>query len=94
MGLGISDKTSKKSPGVGPGKIGGIMGKAAFGRSDPGKLDKVWYTHLNRNKIEYNLSVPGIHGRHENALIKSIEMSPHMMCLYASIKIPLGPASG
>ena len=27
--------------------------------------------HLNRDKIEYNLSVPGIQGRcHENALIK------------------------
>ena len=32
-------------------------------------------THLNRDKIESNLNVPGIQGRHENALIKSFEMS-------------------
>ena len=50
--------------------------------------------HLNRAKIESNLSVPGIQGCQENALIKSVKMSPHLICLYASIKIPLGPASG
>ena len=34
-------------------------------------------THLNRNQIESDLSVPGIQGRHENAFYKSFEMSPH-----------------
>ena len=48
--------------------------------------------HLNRNKIESNLSVPKIQGCHENALYKSFEMSPHIICLCASTKIPLGPA--
>ena len=38
-------------------------------------------SHLNRDKIESNLSVPGIQGCHENALIKSFEMSPHLICL-------------
>ena len=33
-------------------------------------------THLNRDKIESNLSVPGIKGHQENALIKGFEMSP------------------
>ena len=37
--------------------------------------------HLNRDKIEWNLSVPGIQGRHKNALYKSFEMSPHLICL-------------
>ena len=46
------------------------------------------------NKIESNFSVPGILGYEENTLIKSFEMSPHLIGLYASIKIPLGPASG
>ena len=50
--------------------------------------------HLNRNKIESNLSVPGFQGRHENTPIKSLETSPHWICLWPSIKIPLGPASG
>ena len=36
--------------------------------------------HLNRDKIESNLSLPGIQGRYENALIKSFEMSPHLIC--------------
>ena len=49
--------------------------------------------HLNRDKFESNLSVPGIKGCYENALIKSFEMSPHLMCLLVSIKIPSGPAS-
>ena len=48
--------------------------------------------HLNRDKIESNLSVPGIQGCHENALFKSFETSPHLICLYASTNIPLGPA--
>ena len=38
-------------------------------------------THLNSDKIESNLSVNGIQGRHENALIKSCQMSPHLICL-------------
>ena len=33
-------------------------------------------THLNRDKIESNLSVPVIQGDQENAHIKSFEMSP------------------
>ena len=37
--------------------------------------------HLNRDKIESNLSVPGIQGHQENALIKSFEMSSHLICL-------------
>ena len=37
--------------------------------------------HLNRDKIESNLSVPGIQGCHENALCKSFEMSPLLICL-------------
>ena len=50
------------------------------------------YTHLNRDNIKSNLSVPGIQGCHENALCKSFETSPHLICLYASTNIPLGPA--
>ena len=34
-------------------------------------------THLNRDKIESNLSVHGIQGCLENALYKVSEMSPH-----------------
>ena len=49
-------------------------------------------THLSRNQIESNLSVPGIQGCHENALFKRLEMSPHFICLCASTNIPLGPA--
>ena len=37
--------------------------------------------HLNKNKIESNLSVPGIGGHQKKALIKSFEMSPHLTCL-------------
>ena len=44
----------------------------------------------NNNQIETNLSLPGIRGCHENALYKSFETSPHLICLYASTKIPLG----
>ena len=35
--------------------------------------------HLNRDKIESNLSVPGIQEHQENALIKSFELSLHFM---------------
>ena len=35
-------------------------------------------THLNRDEIESNLSVPGIQGNQENCLIKSFDMSPHL----------------
>ena len=49
-------------------------------------------THLNRDEIESNLSVPGIRGCHENALYKSFETSPHLICLYSITNIPLGPA--
>ena len=37
--------------------------------------------HLNRDKIESNLSAPGIQGHQENAFIKSFEMSLHLICL-------------
>ena len=50
-------------------------------------------THLNRKTIQFNLSVPGIQGHQENALIKSFKMSPHLICLFASITISLGPAT-
>ena len=36
---------------------------------------------LNRDEMESNLSAPGIQGNQENALIKSIKMSPHLICL-------------
>ena len=49
-------------------------------------------THLNRDKTDSNLSVPEIQGCHENALCKSFETSPYLICLYASTNIPLGPA--
>ena len=45
-------------------------------------------SHLNRNQIESNLSVPGIQGCHENALYKSFEMSPHFISLCSSTNIP------
>ena len=38
------------------------------------------HTHLNKDKIESNLSVPGIQG-HQEIAIKSFEMSPHLICL-------------
>ena len=44
--------------------------------------------HLNRDKIESNLSVPGFQGCHENALYKSFDTSPHLICLYASHRWP------
>ena len=50
--------------------------------------------HLNKDKIESKSSVLGIQEHQDNALIESFKMSPHLMCLHASIKIPLGPASG
>ena len=37
--------------------------------------------HLRKNKIEFNLSVPGIQGHQENTLYKSFETSPHLICL-------------
>ena len=37
--------------------------------------------HLNRDEIESNLSVPRIQGCHGNTLIKSFEMSPHLIWL-------------
>ena len=49
---------------------------------------------MNRGKIESNLSVPGIQGCLENALYESFEMSPLLICLWASPAIPLRPASG
>ena len=36
------------------------------------------FTHLNRNQIESNLTVPGIQGCH--TIVKSSEMSPHLIC--------------
>ena len=48
--------------------------------------------HLNRDKIKSNLSVSGIQGCHDNALCKSFETSPHLICLYVGTNIPLGPA--
>ena len=51
-------------------------------------------SHLNRDNIESNMSVPVIQEHQENALIKSFEMSPNLMCLKVNTKIPLGPASG
>ena len=38
-------------------------------------------SRAHRDKIKSNLSVPGIQERHENTLIKSFEMSPHLICL-------------
>ena len=35
----------------------------------------------NRKKIESNLSAPGIQEHHENALIKSLEISPSLIYL-------------
>ena len=47
-------------------------------------------SHLNRDEIESNLSVPGNQGHQENALYKSFETNPHFMCLHTSTNIPLG----
>ena len=44
-------------------------------------LPKPTAAHLNRDKIESKLSVPVIQGHQEYALIKSCEMSPHLICL-------------
>ena len=43
-------------------------------------LQNASYSHLNREMIESNLNVPGIQGHQENALIKSFEMSPNLIC--------------
>ena len=34
---------------------------------------RLFDTHLNRDKIEANMSVPGVQGCHENAIYKSFE---------------------
>ena len=39
---------------------------------------------MNIDMIEFNLSVPGFKGYHENILIKSFQMSPHLMSKEAS----------
>ena len=39
-------------------------------------------THLNRDRIESNLRVPGIQGCNENALYESFKTSPHLICLW------------
>ena len=36
-------------------------------------------THLNRDKIETNLSVPGFRGHQECTLIDNFEMIPHLI---------------
>ena len=36
-------------------------------------------SHLNRDQIEYSLSLPGILGRHEKALFISFETSPFLI---------------
>ena len=41
-------------------------------------------SHLNRDKIKSNLSVPGIQGCNESALCKNFETSPYLLRLYAS----------
>ena len=38
--------------------------------------NKEGQAHFDSDEIESNLSVPGIRGFHENALCKSLEMSP------------------
>ena len=50
--------------------------------------------HLNRDENESNMSFLGIRWRHEKAPVMSLETSPQLKCLYASINIPLGPVSG
>ena len=57
--------------------------------------------HLNRNKIETILSVPGIQGYKGphmpyTPLLRPYmrALSPHLICLYAGMNMPLGPASG
>ena len=37
--------------------------------------------YLNRGKVERNLSVTGIQGRHEKALFETIGTSPRLICL-------------
>ena len=39
-------------------------------------MESGWDAHLNRDEIESSLSVSGIQGCHDIALIKSFEMSP------------------
>ena len=42
-----------------------------------------WNAHLNRDKIESNLIVPGDHDCNGDALIKSTKICPWVMCLLA-----------
>ena len=44
-------------------------------------VQRITITHLNRDQIESNFSVPGIQGHQENAFFKSFEMSSHLICL-------------
>ena len=72
--------------------------KATNKSMNPFKAKGSWLSrgnsHLNIDKIEFNLCVPVIQGYHENALIRSCETSRHLTCLYPCIQIPLGSASG
>ena len=61
-------------------------------RWDCGAQGTLKKTHLDRDKVESNLSVPGIQGCHENVFYKNFETSPHLTCLCASTNIPLVPA--
>ena len=44
--------------------------------------------HLNQDKFESNLSAPEIQARHENAPIKSLEISLHLIGHESNIDIP------
>ena len=46
-------------------------------------------THLNRGIVQSNLNVAGIHGYLDNAILRSFEMMPKLICLKASFSIPL-----
>ena len=78
---------SKKESAGGGGKDDG---KSATNGVDKVKLKatmerkiylvSVPHSHLNRGLIESNMSVPGNQEHNANALIKSLEMSPHWIC--------------
>ena len=53
------------------GLVGRILGEKVKGS----------ISHLDRDKIGCNLIVPGIQGHKENALVKALKMSPHLICL-------------
>ena len=55
--------------------------KISFLISDDSDCLKLDIAHLNRDKMETNLSVPAIQGHQENAVNKSFEMSPHLINL-------------